>query len=175
GDWTDRGAQTHAVSGFSREDECALYWCYDMRGWNGNASRVSTSVVYGGSSTDDETKNFSACDNYAAYMNNEAVGTMTDRLWISYHSNAGGGRGTVGLITGSSTAHQAWLANAAGSQVQTEMQALDSTHEFAWHINSPPTVSGSYGEISTTDIGHDCDATISEVAFHDDAPDAALP
>jgi hypothetical protein len=67
GDWIPAGQS--APSGKVREDEAALYWCYDSRGWQQGGARISTSVVYNGSSTDDETKNFSACDKYAKYMN----------------------------------------------------------------------------------------------------------
>ena len=43
-----------------------------------------------------------AADAWATYMNNAALGKPTDRLWISFHSNASNGngttRGTLGLI-----------------------------------------------------------------------------
>src|SRR5205823_8590797 len=91
GDWTENGA--HPVSGKPREDEAALYWCYDSLGWNGANNRVPISAFLS-STSDDMTKNFSACDAYATYMNNGNVGTMTDRLWISFHSNASGASGS---------------------------------------------------------------------------------
>lgn len=161
-------------SGAPREDECALYWCYAMLGYKNPGVINDPYNVYAGTSTDDETKNFSACDAYATYMNQSNVGAMTDRLWISFHSNAAGNGGTNGLITGSATAHQSWLANAAGTTVQTEMTALNSEHEHNWVINNPPTVTGSYGEISTGYIGSEFDATIIEVAYHDQVNDSDL-
>lgn len=166
--------KTFPVSGQPREDECALYWCYAMRGWTSPNTPVAPSVVYSGSSTDDETKNFSACDAYAAYMNQGSVGSNRDRVWISFHSNAGGGRGTVGLITGSATTNQEELALIAGRTVQNVMQGLNASHEFNWSMNSTPTYTGAYGEISTGYIGSEFDATIIEVAYHDNATDAAL-
>ena len=175
GDWTENG--THPASGKPREDEPALYWCYDERGWDIQNTRVPTTVVYGGSSTDDETKNFSACDKYATYMNDSSVGTMNDRLWISFHSNAAGsgsGRGTLGLINDPPTPHQAYLANLAGTTVQNEMTALNPTHEFNWGINNPPTFTGGYSEISNNVINGEFDATIIEVAFHDNSSDSQL-
>jgi hypothetical protein len=173
GDWTQYG--THPASGQPREDEPALYWCYDSRGWNGPNNRVSDDVVdLGNNNYADENKNFYACDAYAAYMNNSNVGSMYDRLWISFHSNAGGGRGTVGLITGIPTQNQDWLAQDTGSTVQTEMSALDSTIEYPWAVNSKVTFSGGYSEIGNNIIGGEFDATIIEVAYHDDAQDATL-
>ncbi len=161
-------------SGQPRENECALYWCYSMLGYKAPGVINDPSHVYAGSSTDDETKNFSACDAYATYMNQSGVGKMTDRLWISFHSNAAGNGGTLGLITGQSTANQAWLANAAGTTVQNEMTALNFEHEHNWVVNANPTYTGAYGEISTTYIGTEFDATIIEVAYHDEVNDSDL-
>lgn len=169
--------KTFAVSGVAREDEAALYWCYAERGWESPNNRTAPSVVYGGTSTDDETKNFSACDAYATYMNQQNVGSTTDRLWISFHSNATDGtgtRGTLGLINTLPTAHQAQLALIAGRTIQNDMQGLDSTHQYDWAMNPTPTYSGGYSEISTSVIGSEFDATIIEVAYHDNAIDAAL-
>ncbi len=179
GDWTDNGV--HPVSGQAREDEPALYWCYDERGWTGSNARVAQSVVDNGSTSDEMTRNFSACDRYAVYMNNESVGNATDRVWISFHTNASGSastggkaRGTYGLINDPPTTNQAWLADAAGGTFHSEMSALDSVHEFAWGYPGANTFTGGYSEISKNVIGTEFDATIIEVAFHDNATDSAL-
>jgi hypothetical protein len=161
-------------SGRPREDECALYWCYSMLGYKDPGLINDPWHVYAGNTADDETKNFSACDNYAAYMNKETVGSMTDRLWISFHTNAAGNGGTLGLITGQATQNQAWLANTAGTTVQNEMSALNSEHEHNWVMNANPTYTGGYGEISTSYIGTEFDATIIEVAYHDEVNDSDL-
>ncbi len=167
---------TMPISGQPREDEAALYWAYAERGWTASATRVAPSTVYNGTSVDDMTKNFDACDIYATYMNQGNVGTMTDRLWISFHSNASDGngvtRGTLGLINSAPTPNQAALALLAGEQVQNEMAALDGTYENPWVVSSNPTFSGGYSEISQNVIGGEFDATIIEVAFHDQAQDA---
>jgi hypothetical protein len=179
GTWTDNGA--HTVSGQAREDEPALYWCYDERGWTAANTRVAQSTVDAGSTSDEQTRNFSACDRYAVYMNNDKVGKATDRVWISFHTNASGSnptggsaRGTYGLINSPPTTNQAWLADAAGGTFRSEMTALNSVHEYAWGLPSSNTFSGGYSEISANIIGTEFDATIIEVGFHDNAMDSAL-
>ena len=131
---------TMPISGQPRENEAALYWAYAERGWTASATRVAPSTVYNGTSVDDMTKNFDACDIYATYMNQGNVGTMTDRLWLSFHSNASNGngvtRGTLGLINSSPTPNQAALAMLAGQTVQNEMAALDGTVLPAQFVNA---------------------------------------
>ena len=109
-------------------------------------------------------------------MNQSSVGTMTDRLWLSFHSNASNGngvtRGTLGLINSSPTPNQAALAMLAGQTVQNEMAALDGTYEYNWVVNANPTYSGGYSEISQNVINGEFDATIIEVAYHDQSQDA---
>ncbi|HZZ44861.1 MAG TPA: Ig-like domain-containing protein [Tepidisphaeraceae bacterium] len=190
GDWTGAGttAGTHPISGYPREDECALYWCYDSRGWNGASNRVSTSVVDANFGYADENLNFFACDRYAAYMNNSAIGKSTDRLWISFHSNASGdagtggtGRGTYGLVNdGPTTPNQEWLAETAGYGVQQDMLAAGFNWASKDDGNAATTDDnvfvGGYSEISNSSsyINGEFDATIIEVAYHDNATDNAL-
>ena len=59
--------------------------------------------------------------------------------------------------------------------MQNELSAaFDPELEFPWAINNPPTFSGGYSEISKNVINGEFDATIIEVAFHDNAEDADL-
>jgi hypothetical protein len=87
---TDRGA---GVSGRSREDELSLYWIK----WQVDHSQGVPLSSYRSSATNvDGDANVGASPRYAAYMNREQEGTLADRLLISYHTNAGGGRGVTG-------------------------------------------------------------------------------
>ena len=179
-------------SGEPREEEAALYWDYDSRGWTASGARISQSFLDQGL-TDDYNKDFAAADIWATYMNNAAVGSMYDRIWLSFHTNASGasgtGQGTLGLINSVPTPNQAALARLAAANVTNELTTLttqgpggtttpgyDGTWGNAPGNATPPdhTFSGGYGEISNTYIKGEFDATIIEVAFHDNTTDAML-
>ncbi|MEA2735726.1 MAG: hypothetical protein QOE14_2177, partial [Humisphaera sp.] len=85
----------------------------------------------------------------------------------------GTARGTTALITTDPTPNQTRLAQIAGGTVETEMVALNSTHESAWASRSD-TGSGAYGEIGNGNLNSEMDGTIIEVAFHDNVTDANL-
>src|SRR5690606_24586615 len=102
---------------------------------------------------------------------------------ISFHSNAGGGRGAVGLMTNSAslrTPHQADLALYTGRQINQDMYALNGQFEHNWILRTTHTYAGiNFGEIDDPDFTNssnivEMDATIIEVAFHDDVQDAQL-
>lgn len=157
------------VSGYPREDENMRYWI------QGNLAQGQFTSLYDGSGND-ESDSWSAPPKVSAYMNREAAGTVLDRIHISFHSNAGGGRGTMGLITGDPTPYQADLAYICGKQVNDELVALGSPPlESAWYNRGTGvTYSGGYSEIDGSLFGYEMPATIIEVAFHDNAADAAL-
>src|SRR5690606_14829182 len=104
------------------------------------------------------------------------------RIHISFHSNAGNGRGAVGLITGNPTPRQAELALIAGREVNNDLFALNSQWETNWSDRTSHTYSGGYSEItgslfssdSTNFPSGEMSATIIEVAFHDNDGDAKL-
>ncbi|MEL6740726.1 MAG: hypothetical protein AAFP26_08725, partial [Planctomycetota bacterium] len=77
----DRGG---GISGETREDEAALYWIQAQlgQGTPTSAYRVSS---------DDGTASVGAPTRWAEHMNNSAVGTLSDRVFLSHHSNAAGG------------------------------------------------------------------------------------
>ena len=104
------------------------------------------------------------------------AGAATDRLHISFHSNAGGGRGTVALISSSSpTLNQTALAQLCGNEVNDDLVNLGTPPlELAWNDRSTVTYSGSYSEISNTNFVDEMAATIIEVGFHDQESDAKL-
>lgn len=161
--------QGGGVSGYPREDENCRYWI------KANLGQGQSSSLYNGSGGD-EQDSWSAPGKMSAEMNFEATGSIYKRIHISFHSNAGGGRGTVGLITGSPTPNQAVLAELCGTAVNDELVALGSPPlEVAWEDRGADiTYTGGYGEITTSYFESEMDATIIEVAYHDDPDDAKL-
>ncbi len=175
---TDRGA---GVSGRPREDELSLYWIM----WQvDNAQGVSFDPT--GSSLDMDS-NVSVVPRYARFMNREAEGSPSDRVLISFHTNASGGgisntRGVLGLYNGNNrasakTPNQFELASALGQEVNDDMVAQAGQFEFNWFDSNLVTLDRTdieFGEINNESILDEFDATIVEVAYHDNATDAAL-
>ncbi len=157
------------VSGYPREEENMRYWV------QANLGQGQSSSLYDGSGAD-ESDSWSAPPKMSAHMNREAAGTVLDRIHISFHSNAGGGRGVVGLITGTPTPYQSELAYLCGKEVNDDLVALGSPPlEYAWYNRgNSVTYTGAYGEITGSYFNYEMPATIIEVAFHDNASDAAL-
>lgn len=166
--------QGGGVSGYPREDENMRYWV------KANLGQGQSTSLYEGSG-DDESDSWSSPGKMSAEMNREAAGTTNDRIHIAFHSNASTGntntatsRGAVGLITGTPTENQALLAQICGQEVNVNMRALNSQWETNWSTRTTYTFSGGYGEITRTYFNSEMDATIIEVAYHDNAPDAVL-
>lgn len=160
--------QGGGVSGYPRQDENMRYWIKASLGQGQSAA------LYEGSGTD-EQDSWSAPGKVTAEMNREAAGTTTDRIHISFHSNAGGGRGAVGLITGTPTPNQSLLAQLCGQEVNVNLRNYGSPPlEFSWSTRTTYTYTGGYGEIAASYFNYEMDATIVEVAFHDDDSDAAI-
>lgn len=160
--------QGGGVSRYPREDESMRYWV------QANLAQGQSTSLYEGSGGD-ESDSWSAPPKMSAEMNRQEAGDIYDRIHISFHSNAGGGRGTVGLITSDPTPNQAELADIAGGEVNDDLVALGTPPlEYAWFNKSTHTYSGGYSEIDGSLFNYEMPATIIEVAFHDDATDAAL-
>ncbi len=156
------------VSDYPREEESMRYWIQH------NIGQGQTNTLYDGTG-DDESDSWSAPPKMSAEMNRQAAGDIYDRVHISFHSNAGGGRGTVGLITGDPTPNQADLADITGGEVNDDLVALGSPPlEVPWFNKVTHTFSGGYSEIDGSLFNYEMPATIIEVAFHDSAPDAQL-
>ena len=167
--------RNNATSGRSREDEAALYW---LEAANGVGTNFNT---FRGGLADDDSANVGAPARYAAYMNNAPVGQA---VYMGFHSNAGGGtgRGTIGLFNSSANAtpNQARWAFLAANEVNDDLVALGSPPlEVGWFNRSDAAVTLDradidFGEISDNANADEFDATILEVAFHDNVDDAAL-
>ena len=171
----DRGG---GVSGLAREDEAGLYWVQ----WHVDRSQgIPTSEYRALDSDRDATVSLSP--RYAEYMNREADGTLSDRVFVSYHSNASGGRGVLGLYNGNNnpstaTPNQFLLARTLGLEVNDDLVAQNGQFEHNWNNRGTNvTLDRSdieFGEINNTHIQNEFDATIVEVAFHDNQLDAEL-
>jgi hypothetical protein len=171
---TDRGA---GVSGRSREDELALYWIKwqvdNSQGVPLNSYRTSDSSI-------DGDANVGAIPRYAVYMNQQGEGLPSDRLLISNHTNAGGGRGVTVLhntASGGATPNQLLLAQTLGTEINADLVAQSSLFEHAWNnrgSNITYQADFNYGELNNNYINGEFDATIIESAFHDSQLDAEL-
>lgn len=156
------------VSGYPREEESCRYWI------QANLGQGQSAHIYN-SGSGDESDSWSAPPIMSAEMNREQEGNIHKRIHISFHSNAGGGRGVLGLITGNPTPNQSTLALLAGREVNDDLVALGSPPlELPWFNRTTFTYSGGYSEIDGGLFTNEMDATIIEVAFHDSASDAAL-
>jgi len=172
------------VSGYPREEECARYWVQAGLGQGQPAS------LYDGSG-DDASDSVGTPPRTAAEMNREAAGNMFKRAYIGFHSNASGlgtnstARGDVGLYNdellfpGTSTSNQFRLAEILATNVNNALKTITvPAFEVGWTNNrSSLTFARSdfaFGEIRGDAINWEMDATILEVAFHDNYYDALL-
>ena len=171
---TDRGG---GVSGRSREDELSLYW---IKWQVDNSQGVPLSSYRSSDGSEDGSANVSAIPRFATYMNRESEGSLSDRLFISYHSNAGGGRGVTVLhntASGGATPNQLMLAQLLGTEINNDLVAQNGKFEHTWfNRGSSITYQAdfNYGELSNFTIDGEFDATIIEAAFHDNQLDAEL-
>jgi hypothetical protein len=163
-------------SGLAREDETGLDWI---------KRHADPPYAQGISSSTHGTSTVSAPPLYAAFMNREADGALKDRLFFSFHSNSANttSRGTLGLYNGNNdpataTPNQFLLANTLGLEVNNDMVAQNGQFEYTWFDRgSNVTLDRSdieFGEINNLSINSEFDATIVEVAFHDNQLDAEL-
>ncbi len=168
------------ISGRERGDEAGLYWVQ----WHVDRSQGIPTSEYR-ASTDDGTATVGLSPRYAEFMNQQSSGVLSDRVFVSFHSNAGSGsnRGTLGLYNGnntpsSATPNQFLLANTLARQVNDDLVAQNGQFEFNWFDRGATvTLDRSdieFGEINNSVINNEFDATIIETAFHDNSSDAAL-
>jgi len=159
-------------SGYPREDENALLWTWRSVGQGRDFAKPSAVVG---------TDNVSAPLRMAEAMNADTNPYGTS-VYVGFHSNATTGsfstataRGAIGLIhTTSPTPNQAGLATRLARQINVDMRSRDGDFGPAWSSRTTYTLSGSYGEISNSRAAGEFDATIIEVAFHDETLDNGL-
>jgi hypothetical protein len=160
------------TSGLAREDEAGLYWI---------ERHAAPPFAQGISSSEYGTSVVTASPRFAEYMNREVDGALKDRVFISYHSNAGGGRGVTALHNtshGGTTPNQVLLAQSLAQEVNNDLVAQNSILNPDWHNRGTNVLyenpDFNYGEINNSWINNEFDATIVEVAFHDSQLDAQL-
>ncbi len=167
---TDRG---DGISGRSREDEAALYWVNSAKG-------RGQSINYFTSAKATEWKsNITAPIRAANLMNRSASGSLSDRVYIGFHSDASSStsaRGTRGLVTTTSrrTPNQYTLANTVSAEINDDLVSLNGQFEHNWFNRSSHVLAGSFGEISNSYASNEFDATIIETFFHTSPVDAEL-
>ncbi len=176
----DRGG---GVSGYPREDECSRYWVQRSLG------QGQSSTIYDNPTLSDDNDNVGAPIRMAVEMNREAVANMYHRLYVGFHSNAGGSRGVLGLYNNpalstnvapnSNTPNQYRLAQLLGTEVNNDLVGIGVPPlEVAW-LNRGANITYArsdyaFGEINNNTIQNEFDAGMVEVAFHDDPMDARL-
>ncbi|MCC7476407.1 MAG: fibronectin type III domain-containing protein [Pirellulales bacterium] len=173
----DRGG---GVSGLPREDEAGLYWVK----WHTDRAQGIAESDYRETDVDRQAT-ISLSPRYAAFMNAEGEGRLKDRVFVSFHSNASGGkaRGVLGLFNGNNdrntaTPNQLLLAKSLAQEVNDDLVEQDGQFEHRWHNRKKDTTLDrddiEFGEINNRYIHDEFDATIVEVAFHDNKLDAQL-
>jgi hypothetical protein len=140
---------------------------------------------------DDGSDNVGAPARMAREMNREAEGTLFERVYLGFHSNASGStpptaRGCVGLYNneslfpGTATPNQFRLAQLIATELNDDMIAFTNPPpEVPWFSRSGASLTFArsdfaFGEINNSAISDEFDATIIEVAFHDHPDDARL-
>ena len=169
------------ISKWGRQDESGLYWVK----WHADRAHGVAESDYR-ATDDDRQAAISFSPRYAAYMNREADGRLPDRVFVSFHSNAGGGgkaRGTLGLLNGNNdpktaTPNQLLLAKSLAKQVNDDLVEMGDSIEHKWSDRGEKVTLDrqdiDFGEINNKYINDEFDATIIEVAFHDNKEDAEL-
>lgn len=179
------GGGTPTVSGYPREEECARYWIQRMLGVGASTS------IYDVAGLIDGDDNVGAPPRMAREMNRADGGSIYERVFLSFHSNASGvtppsARGCTGLYNnaslfpGTATPNQFRLAQLIATELNNDMLAQTSPAlEVPWFDRGASGITFArgdfaFGEINNTAISDEFDATIIEVAFHDNPEDATL-
>ena len=161
------------VSGYPRELESARYWIQNATGQGMDTG------LYDRPTLDDQDDNVGAPARMADNMNDETDGGYWDRIYLGFHSNAGGTRGPMGLYsTGNSALKQSQqhdFAEALSDEITNDMEWCDNGVMFNDDFSSIGTLvyGDVYGEISDNSNSN-MNTTIIEVGYHDNADDAKL-
>ncbi|MDM8007052.1 MAG: fibronectin type III domain-containing protein [Phycisphaerae bacterium] len=166
------GSGPGTVSGYPRDEECSRYWAESEAGINA----VGLPNVWECGGCSDSNDNVGTAARWSATMNRQDVNDdRWRRIYIEFHTNAynGTAKGTVCLVTTTgATTYQTEYATILGNKVEADMSLIDDLFEYPWALRSNPYTS-AYGAISTGNNDNEFDATIIEVAFHDNVEDTA--
>ena len=166
------------TSGYPRDEEAQRYYANSELG---NNAVGFGSDIWDLSGSDDGSDNVGTGGRWAREMNQVPAGGVQVDRWkrvhLEFHTNASGGaaRGQICLITTSgSTTYQQDYAETLSNEVDADLLIADSEFEHTWVDRSSPTYTSAYGAISTNANSDEFDATIVELAFHDNEEDAEL-
>lgn len=168
------------ISGYPREEECAMYWIERMLPANGWATHLSPG-------RDEGSANVGAPPRNSAYMNNEKNGGYFDRIFLGWHSNGLDreknpiGRGATGLYCKSPEMCTDFQKEFGEECALVINDLLSSDTELGKILPVPYDRYTSltfsqidFGEIRRDYLGNEMCSTIVEVAFHDDEQDSHL-
>ncbi len=165
------------ISGYPRDEESQRYWAHSELG--NNAVGFDSDIWDG--SGDDGSDNVRTGAKWGREMNQEPDGgVLVDRwkrIYLEFHTNAfnGAARGQICLITTlGATTYQEEYAVTLSDEVDADMLVIDEEFEHEWVDRIYPTYTSAYGAICTPANGDEFDATIVELAFHDNQEDAEL-
>lgn len=166
------------ISGYSRDEECQRMWGESQ--WGNNAVGFD-SDLWDISGSADDSDNVGTGARLAAEMNLTPAGGIQSERWkrchVEFHSNAfdTSARGQICLITNTgSTTNQTSFATLMSNEVDQDMGIIQSDLEHPWFDRASATLVGAYGAISTGNNGDEFDATLVELAFHDNQLDAEI-
>jgi hypothetical protein len=160
------------ISGHPREEEASRYWIE-------RALPPGGAPIFDATENTDQNNNVGTAPRMAGYMNRELDGSYFDRIFLSFHSNAAGGRGVVGLFENSPEMrpdHQVEWAELIARQQNEDLATTGGINlPVSWVVRKKLTDSHiDFGEIRRDYLNNEMVATISEVAFHDNEMDAQL-
>src|SRR5690606_17778194 len=105
------------ISGRPREEESSRYWVE-------RALAAEVAPIFDAfPDRNDQSNNVGSAPRYAAHMNRETAGSFFDRVFMSFHSNAVGGRGVMGLYNAHAILrpdHQIELAKLVADELNAE-------------------------------------------------------
>jgi len=167
-----------SISGYPRDEEAQRYW---GEGQLGNNAVGFDSGIWDLGGMADIDDNIGTGARIAREMNQVPAGGVQVDRWkrvhLEFHTNAfnGAARGQLTLITDlGATTNQTSFANILSNEVDADLLLADADFEHVWVDRSSPTLTGSYGAIATTNNSNEFDATLVELAFHDNETDAEL-
>lgn len=159
------------ISGRPREEEASRYWV---------ERQLARGVepIYESFDGTDQGTNVSTPPRHTAHMNRETEGTFSERVFLSFHTNAVGGRGVMGLFCidpSRRTDRQVEWAELVARETNAEMLSGRTPLPVPWSVHPKPAFGHiNFGEIRRDAINNEMVATIAEMAYHDNPLDAML-
>lgn len=171
-------ARYGAPSGYPRDAEAQCYWAEHTLG---DEAVGFDNSIWDLSGYSDLSDNVGAGARWAREMNRVPDGGVQvdrwKRIYLELHTNATDqqSRGQMCLITTlGQTTYQTSFANTLSDEIDADLLLMDGAFEHEWFDRYYPTYTSAYGAIATSNNSNEFDATIVELAFHDNWQDAEL-